>query len=511
MSQDRMPPDMLNSFPQREKQDKPNYDDYAYQPPSQELSQTYYVSPYVVLAFGFLVFMIVVVCGCVYFFGHDAKTEEIPLNATLTLGKNAKANISTSQWITLSTPSALSKGNIIRTGSDRIYVVELPEGATLRTDANTSFKFDAIKKENNQTTFAVTLYKGTLFAADTLNTKISISTKYCNIKPLATKYAVTQKEAEDLTEQTEVTVCEGSVEATHALDQKMKFAINAGQQLELTETTVNKPHQAEKDAWINWNSKWNTVSDIKTDRGVKISDSVLKPKTKKIKKSTSTPIYETTDEADDTPESADFQRFRDRKASRPSSASYNDGNEPVSQPSEDNIQSGAPYVPHNQEQPKQPQYAPPQEVPAPPPIPAPPQREKVQPRYGGDNYAQPTRRNNKGKTSEAPRAHRNVPHQSVPPVQVAPPPEVPAPPQVGGRNENRPSLDEFDPIENNQKKKKEPNMRLDANGFMYPDHDFEGAATNKSGDPLDAITDTSKDVLKAKPPSKNALDAATYR
>lgn len=75
-------------------------------------------------------------------------------------------------------------------------------------------------------------------------------------------------------------------------------------------------------------------------------------------------------------------------------------------------------------------------------------------------------------------------------------------------------MHEFDPVENNQKEKKkdrDPNMRMDASGFMYPEHDFEGAATSKSGDPLDAITDTSKDVLKAKPPSSKALDASTYR
>lgn len=514
MSQDRMPPELLNNFPQRERrQDKPNFDDYDYQPPSQELSQTYYVSPYVVAGFALLLFVILIVCGCVYFFGQSNKVTEMPLQATLTLGKDAKANISPSQWITLSVPSTLAKDNIIRTGSDRIYVVELPEGATLRADSDTSFKFREVKKENNKTFIGVTLYKGTLFAADTLNTKISVSTKYCNIKPLATKYAVSQQESEDLTEQTQVRVCEGSVEVVHSLDANMKFAINAGQQLELTESTVNKPHQAEKDAWITWNSKWNAVSDIKTDRGVKISDSVLKQKAKKKKKAIPAQAYQTEEDSDSPAEDADFQRFRDSKAMRKNAIS-NSNNAPQTQPAEHNNGGSTPYVPHNPEPDRQPQYAPPQAVPAPPPIPNPPKREQFNPRYGGENYAQPTRRGDRKQTPAAPKAHRNIPHENVPPIQVAPPPDVPEPPKVGGNNRRNDSMQEFDPVENNQREKKkdrDPNMRLDANGFMYPEHDFEGAATSKSGDPLDAITDTSKDVLKAKPPSSKALDAATYR
>lgn len=513
MSQDRMPPELLNNFPQREKeQAKPNFDDYDYQPPSQELSQTYYVSPYVVAGFGLLLFTILIVCGGAYFFGQQSKVAEIPLQATLTLGKDAKANISPSQWITLSVPSTLAKDNIIRTGSDRIYVVELPEGATLRADADTSFKFREIKKEDNKTFICVTLYKGTLFASDTLNTKIAISTKYCDIKPLATKYAVIQQESEDLTEQTKIRVCEGSVEAVHSLDSKMKFAINAGQQLELTETTVNKPHQAEKDAWITWNSKWNAVADIKTDRGVKISESVLKQKTKKKKKAISNQNYQVENDANNTVDDADFQRFRDSKASRKSTAPTSNTNTHSQAPAEDNT-NYIPEIPNNREADRQPQYIPPKAVPAPPPLPTSPKREQFNPRYGGDNYAQPTRRGDH-KPSASPKVHRNMPHENVPPVQVAPPPDVPEPPRVGGNNRRNDSMHEFDPVENNQKEKKkdrDPNMRMDANGFMYPEHDFEGAATSKSGDPLDAITDTSKDVLKAKPPSSKALDASTYR
>ncbi len=513
MSQDRMPPGLLNNFPQRErKPERPNFDADDYQPPSQELSQTYYVSPYVVAGFGLLIFVILVVCGCIYFLGRQDKTADIPLQATLTLGKDAKANISPSQWITLSVPSTLAKDNIIRTGSDRIYVIELPEGATLRADADTSFKFREIKKENDKTFICVTLYKGTLFAADTLKTKVSISTKYCDITPLATKYAVSQQESEDLTEQTQIQVCEGSVEAIHALDSKMKFAINVGQQLELTETTVNKPHQADKDAWITWNSKWNSVSDIKTAHGVKISDSVLRQKNKKKKKALSTQDYQIEDSAENTSEDTDFQRFRDNRALRGNSAPSNSPTSP--QPSVNTSRDSAPNVAHPPEPDNQPHYTPPRVVPAPPPIPASPRREEFTPRYGGENYAQPTRRGDPRQTPKAPKIHRNVPHENVPPTQVAPPPNIPEPPKVGGNNRRNDAMSEFEPVENDKKDNKKdrtPNMRMDASGFMYPEHDFEGAATSKSGNPLDAITDTNKDVLKAKPPSSKALDAATYR
>lgn len=517
MSQDRTPPELPNNFPpHEERQDDPSFDaSYDYQQPSQELKQTHYVSPYIIASCGLLIFIILVVCGCAYFFGQINKVAETPLQATLTLGKDAKANISPSQWTTLSTPSTLAKDNIIKTGSERIYVVELPEGATLRADHDTSFKFHEVKKEKNKTFIGVTLYKGTLFAADTFNTKISISTKYCDIQPSATKYAVIQQESKDLTEQTKVQVCQGSVEVVHSLDSKMKFTLNAGQQLELAENNVSQPHQAEKNAWISWNSKWNTIADIKTERGVKISDSVLKQKIKKKKKAVPTQDYQAKDKdnSDSLANDADFQRFRDSRALRKNGTSTSSST-PYAQSSEYDNADSTPYTSHNPELDSQPQYEAPQAVPAPPPLPAPPERKQVSPNYKGGNYAQPSPRSAQKRTPAIPQARRRVPRESIPPVQVAPPPDIPELPKVGGNNRRSDSTHELDPTENNQndkKKDRNPKMRLDANGFMYPEYDFEGAATNKSGDPLDAITDTSKDVLKAKPPSSKALDAATYR
>lgn len=510
MSQDRIAPDLPDNSPQsEEKQEKPNFDAYDYQMPSQERNQTRDISPYVAIGSGLLLFAIVVICSCIYFFTPQDKTNDLTLPATLTLGQDAKINVSPSEWTSLPVSSQLTKDQIIKTGSEKVYLIELPGGATLRAYAHTSFKFNKVKKENDKTFIEVTLYKGKLFAANTSDTKISLSTKYCNITPLDAKYMVSQQTSGAATEQSQIVVSQGQVTVIRTANSSVKFKLRAGQQLEISENSANKPHQAEKDTWFTWNNQWNRLSDIQTKYGIKIDERILEPQTKKKKKIVSTPNNPIEDRTNDMQEDADFQRFRDKKAWQPNLDQSFDAAETTQVPANDD-DDFAPSIPTNLE--PEPPYTPPQAVPAPTPVPTPPKTEQSYPRYEGKKASQPPRRPY-SQPPKTPKVYRHRPQENIPPLQVAPPPAIPELPKVGGKNRrNDPDLG-LDPLENTPQNKRDrnPRMRLDANGFMYPEHDFDGAATNKSGDPLDAITDTSKDVLKAKPPSSKALDAATYR
>ncbi|MGM9998831.1 MAG: hypothetical protein ACI38Q_05505 [Candidatus Bruticola sp.] len=544
MSDNKLPPHVVGSLPQRRReQDKTDYDSLDYQPPSQELSEDYVItSPGTVLTV-----LGIAICVCValiiygtFFKGGGVQETTIPLSATLTQGKDVKANISPSQWVTLSVPSTVEQDQIISTGADRIYFFELPDNASLRADAYTSFKFNSVKKIGLNTVIYVTLFKGSLFVSDSMRTKVAVSTKFCHLNPLATKYGVKQVEATDLTEKTEVRVYEGSVEAVHADDEKMKFVVNANQQIDITDMTVKEPYAITKDNWANWNKKWKSLSEIKNGKGVRISRNVLNEKLGTQINQTN--VMPTPTENFPSSDPTDYQHRVDQKA-----VPNNRGNgvtsgtiqnSPMPAPAPNTVQS----------------YEPPKTVPAPNSPPSPPKKENrlkninshnenFKPVYGGDSYAPPTRRGDEGYTglsSSSRQSPPRVPHAELnatssreeqsrrsnnrnnAPTMVAPPPAVPSAPQYGGNQ-----TAEFAPVENSdssqrrqggnseqggqQAKKDPPEMMLDQNGFMYPRNDYENAATNSSGDPLDAITDPNADVLRAKPPSKNALDAATYR
>lgn len=515
MSQDRISPELLSNRPQHEREPEELPFSAYDQPTSSRRQNQAYLGLYAAAGCGLLLFITLVVCSFAYFFGGLEKTVDTPLQATLILGKDAKVNVGSSQWITLLVANTVNKDNIVKTGSDKVYVFELPEGATLRAAADTIFKLNEAKREDEQTFVDVILYKGMLFADDTSNTKIRISTKYCNIVSIGTKYGVCQQKSQEKIEQTLVRVCQGSVAVNSASNPKQKFTVKTGEQLEFTKDTILGPYRALPNSWITWNAQLNTISEIKNDLKVKVKDNTQKPKHKKKKKKKSIPVssYSIKDDTDNLEESADFQRFRDSRALRKNDNPADSGDyDYYSQDAEEDYIDSDPYMSNDYQPDSQNECVPPQAVPAPPPLPAPPKRTQVKPRYEGNNYTQSARRSTH-KQSAYPKVRRNMPRPNIPPVQVAPPPDIPELPKVGGTNVGNNYKDESNAIDNKQKDKKnsEPKMRLDANGFMYPEHDFEGAATNKSGDPLDAITDTSKDVLKAKPPSSKALDAATYR
>ncbi|MGM9992649.1 MAG: hypothetical protein ACI376_07395 [Candidatus Bruticola sp.] len=538
MSDNKLPPHAVGPLPQRRRgQDKTDYDSLDYQPPSQELSEDYVItSPGTVLTIlGVLIAVCIglIVYGAFFKSGKEAETA-IPLSATLTQGKDVKANISPSQWVTLSVPNTIEQDQIISTGSDRIYFFELPDNASLRADAYTSFKFTGVKKVGLNTIIHVTLFKGSLFVYDSMHTKVAVSTKFCHLNPLATRYGVKQVEATDLTEKTEVRVYEGSVEAIHADDAKIKFIINANQQIDITDMTVKEPYALTKDAWSNWNRKWKSLGEIKNGKSVRISRSVLNEKLNtKINQTNALPAP-----VDNfpTPAATDYQtNVEQRNITNSSSGAVQINTVP---------NSSAPPQQPIQAQPPVQAYEPPRAVPAPVPPPTPPSNENrrqtqpsndnFKPLYGGDSYAPPIRSGNKGFGSSSPTTIQTpprVPHNSSSSSKgrssdisnmIAPPPPEPSAPQYGGDR-----TAEFAPIENSssssagrnkdsgqkkgQGKRDNPHMVLDQNGFMYPNHDYENAAPRTSDDPLDAITDPDANVLRAKPPSKNALDASTYR
>ncbi len=179
----------------------------------------------------------------------------------LVAGRNVKRNLEGSDWVTLSLPCDIAVGDLIKTGSDRRNVVSLPDGSSIRMDYNTTLKFNKASSQGDSYNLLVTLHKGEVFIDEAGSTNITVETKFAKFTPIGTRYCVTQIERKDLTEQSVVSVIEGSVSMNHLEDPNTKVVVTAGRQAGATAQSLVKPRGADKDSWADWNASWR---DVKT-------------------------------------------------------------------------------------------------------------------------------------------------------------------------------------------------------------------------------------------------------
>ena len=115
-----------------------------YHPTDQLASHPVYVSPR--LLFGGLgaAVLILLALAVWKFTGRDAG---VPPPATLRLqaGQNVRMNLSAADWATLSIPSEIPSGTLLKSDSDNRNVLALADGSSIRLDRNTSLKIVSIE------------------------------------------------------------------------------------------------------------------------------------------------------------------------------------------------------------------------------------------------------------------------------------------------------------------------------------------------------------------------------
>ncbi|MCR5663231.1 MAG: FecR family protein [bacterium] len=209
------------------------------------------------------VFLVLVIVGIIYMLsGSGGGAGGGTASIDLVQGKDVKRNLDGSTWATLSIPTKLTTGDLLKSGDDRYNVLVTADKSTIRLNANTSVKIVKIASSGTGQNISLYLYSGSIFISEKPDTHITVETKYAKAVPIGTRYYVAQIERKDLTEQTLIKVIEGTIQASHVDAPDAKSVIQASEQASVTAQSITKPSEMKMDNWLRWNSAWTDPSNI---------------------------------------------------------------------------------------------------------------------------------------------------------------------------------------------------------------------------------------------------------
>lgn len=233
-----------------------------YRPPSQVASKPVYVDPK--MLFGFLGGAVLLLLLLVFLKNRGATATGVS-DASLELraGQDVKKNLSGADWATLSLPSAVGKDSLLKTGSDPANVLALADGSSIRLDRNTSAKIVSVEPSGSGQKVRVILYRGRIFVNEGPSSDVTVESKFVNVVPVGTRFAVSQIERSDLTEYTVVRVVEGTVKVTHLDDKTASLVVKAGEEATAAAAVLESPKVAgAADTWIAWNTSWTELDKM---------------------------------------------------------------------------------------------------------------------------------------------------------------------------------------------------------------------------------------------------------
>ena len=234
-----------------------------YSPPSQITSQPVYVDRRILFgSLGGAVLLLAILALWTNLNRTPAQVNES--NLELRLGRDVRKNLSGADWATLSLPSTVPAGTLLKTGSDNRNVLAMTDGGSIRLDRGTSIKVVSIRTQGEGQKIHLLLYKGRVFISEGPDSEVSVETKFVNIVPVGTRFSVNQIEKKDLTETTTVQVVEGSVRMTHLEDTSANLIVKTKEQATAGAQVIENPKPYRSDDWISWNSGWTDLASIPT-------------------------------------------------------------------------------------------------------------------------------------------------------------------------------------------------------------------------------------------------------
>lgn len=419
----------------------------------------------------YLLFLVVIVLGVAGFLGVkywqrtvEPILQEANLNCVARLGSLSQTTNMAEEWSPFPLNQVITKDRLAIRSADNSArnVVELVTGptakeswGTLRLGADTILRLKEMRYEDGQLVLRGTLLQGTVFvvASPELKVELDCGQVLAKAQPGSSFNLYYRWEGAGRTVG-RLQVFAGSVEATPYTDSKLnpQEMEEVAPQEELLLLNEDKPKLGtfKPNAWQAWNTSWSTVAELRALEELK----------------SNRPLKERKSREDEKKKKRDLE----------------EGEE------EEEAEDAEPAPPTPQAAPL-PVPAPPRAVPAPPPPPERPSRALRQPivkqrpieeRLPRSIAEPPPPRPARAVPAPPPPPPKPQPYKEVdPPVDVAPPPPPPPPPLY------------IDPY----------------SGLQYPGRDPNEAAPRTSDDPLDAITDTRSDVLKAQPANPDALRA----
>ena len=237
-----------------------------YRPPSQMTSQPVYIDRRIL--FGFLGGAVLLLAILTFWTNLNRTPAQVnESNLELRLGRDVRKNLSGADWATLSLPSTVPAGTLLKTGSDNRNVLAMTDGGSIRLDRRTSIKVVSIQTQGEGQKIHLLLYKGRVFISEGPDSEVSVETKFVNIVPVGTRFSVNQIEKKDLTETTTVQVVEGSVRMTHLEDTSANLIVKTKEQATAGAQVMENPKPYRSDDWISWNSGWTDLAKIPTRAG----------------------------------------------------------------------------------------------------------------------------------------------------------------------------------------------------------------------------------------------------
>ncbi len=232
-----------------------------YRPPSQVTSQPVYVDRRILFgSLGGAVLLLAILAIWTNLNRTPAQINDSDLE--LRVGRDVRKNLSGADWATLSLPSTVSAGTLLKTGSDNRNVLAMTDGGSIRLDRGTSIKLVSIQAQREGQKVHLILYRGRVFVSEGPDSDVSVETKFVNIVPVGTRFSVNQIEKSDLTETTTVQVVEGSVRVTHLEDTSANLIVKANEQATAGAQVLESPKPNQSDDWISWNSGWTDLGTI---------------------------------------------------------------------------------------------------------------------------------------------------------------------------------------------------------------------------------------------------------
>ncbi len=180
----------------------------------------------------------------------------------LRAGQNVRMNLSAADWATLSLPSEIPAGTLLKSSSDDRNVLALADGSSIRLDRDTSLKIVSIENSGSGQKVHLRLFKGRLFVNEAPASDVTVETKFVSVVPIGTRFAVSQLEKADMTESTTVQVVEGAVRVSHLEDKEATLIVDAGERATAATGSLESPRSDTKDDWIAWNASWTDLDKM---------------------------------------------------------------------------------------------------------------------------------------------------------------------------------------------------------------------------------------------------------